>query len=461
MNPALKELQTELVKLKTVIDEANLPESNFEDHGWNYITVSKTDLVNLVQNTITKIVRYGNSDITTGLEKTIKNHIENIKKLTATSKTYLTNNANHILHIVPKIILTVVILNDEVNTELYSLENADDKKLIPRSMKTRLRSLESNITQISDKSLDLDKKVTEINEAHQAAEALPTDLENLKSARRELKNELIASKTEVDNIKAEIKKNNETIAEFKTKTNLSHDESIKLTQQIRTLEIEAKTLVAQCTQALHITTTEGLSSGFEQKAKQLKNSIWVWIFGLLIALVSGAVAGSYRITALSAALENDITTGQAIIHTIILILTIAGPFWLAWISTQQINQRFKLSEDYYYKATVAKSFTGFKKFAEDFDDLETEKRLFNSTMDRFDEMPLRLIEGKNYNSPWHELIDSDAFNKAIAAVPALASEAIRFAGKTKLQAKSIKVSGQAKVAEKPKKESVPEEKETE
>ncbi|NVK74928.1 MAG: hypothetical protein HWE24_15770 [Oceanospirillaceae bacterium] len=461
MNPALKELKTELEHLKTVIDEASLPDSNFEVHGWNHITASKIDLVNLVGNTITKIVRYGNLDITTGLEKTIKNHIENIEKLSITTKTYLTNNANHIIHIVPKIILTIIILNDEIDSELYSLENINDKNLIPKAMKTRLRNLESNISQISTKSVDLDKKVAEINEAHQAAEALPTDLESLKSARKELESELATSKIEVANIKNEINKNKETVATIKEKIETYKNDSENLLTIIRNSESEASKLVEKCNQALYITTTEGLAAGFDQKAVQLKNSIWIWIVGLLIALTSGAAAGSYRIAALSLALENEMTTGQAVIHTIILILSIAGPFWLAWISTQQINQRFKLSEDYYYKATVAKSFTGFKKFAEDFDDIETEKRLFNSTMDRFDEMPLRLIEGKNYNSPWHELIDSEAFKRAINAVPSLASEAIRFAGKTKLQAKSIKVSGQTKVAEKHKKESVPEEKETE
>lgn len=48
-------------------------------------------------------------------------------------------------------------------------------------------------------------------------------------------------------------------------------------------------------------------------------------------------------------------------------------------------------------------------------------------------MPLRLIEGKDYNSPWHEFIDSDAFKKAVDTFPQLAREAGRFANSTKLK----------------------------
>ncbi|ELQ2338142.1 hypothetical protein QTG67_004288, partial [Vibrio vulnificus] len=57
---------------------------------------------------------------------------------------------------------------------------------------------------------------------------------------------------------------------------------------------------------------------------------------------------------------------------------------------------------------------------------------------RLDEMPLRLVEGKDYNSPWHEFIDSEAFKKALAMVPELANSASRFAANTKLKGKPNK-----------------------
>ncbi|TOE59056.1 hypothetical protein CGJ39_22930 [Vibrio parahaemolyticus] len=186
----------------------------------------------------------------------------------------------------------------------------------------------------------------------------------------------------------------------------------------------------QCDDALQITTTQGLAAGFDQKAKELKNSIWVWIIGLLIALGAGAYIGAERVDSLTNALTQELSAGQAILHTIMSVFSIGGPLWLAWISTQQINQRFKLSEDYAYKATVAKSYTGFNKHAGRFDD-ETAERLFNSTLDRLDEMPLRLVEGKDYNSPWHEFLDSDTTKEAVKAFPGLLKEINRYAQQTK------------------------------
>uniref|UniRef100_UPI0025B6CE63 hypothetical protein n=1 Tax=Aeromonas caviae TaxID=648 RepID=UPI0025B6CE63 len=183
----------------------------------------------------------------------------------------------------------------------------------------------------------------------------------------------------------------------------------KCPKNVRDLTL-ASSLVEQCDDALQITTTQGLAAGFDQKAKELQKSIWVWIIGLLVALAFGIGIGSSRVADFTEALKGDLTAGQAILHTIISIFSIGGPLWLAWISTQQINHRFKLSEDYSYKATVAKAFTGFRKISEDFNQ-ETSERLFNSTLDRFDEMPLRLVSGKDYNSPWHEFIDSEAFNR--------------------------------------------------
>lgn len=188
------------------------------------------------------------------------------------------------------------------------------------------------------------------------------------------------------------------IPEFKSSAKLSCDEVAIQKSNIIKSANEAKKLVEGCDDALQITTTQGIAAGFDQKAKELKNSIWVWIIGLLIALFSCAWLGSERVDAFTQALKVDLSLGQAFLHTMMSLFSIGGPLWLAWISTRQINQRFKLSEDYSYKATVAKSFTGFTKFAERFDE-ETEERLFNSTLDRFDEMPLRLIGEKDHNSP--------------------------------------------------------------
>ena len=437
MSEKLLSLIEQLESLKVLIDNATINEAGFARHGWNQVHLKKEDLTYYVGNHIEKLKSYGDSDITEGLSSTIDGHIDNIEALKGKVGTYLTDNAAHLISFVPVVLLTLSTIFDDIEYELFSFDNVQDKKLLPKGLAARLRSTKTQLDSIDESARSLNSKVTLINEAHEAAESLPTDLASLKEAKKELEQVTKLSKKELTDTKKEIDVLKNEVLGFKNDAKKFFEESEKYRNQTQNFSNEAGKLVEQCDDALQITTTQGLAAGFDQKAKELRDSIWIWIIGLLIALVSGAWVGAERVNAFTAVLNSDLTAGQAIIHTVMAIFSIGGPLWLAWISTRQINQRFKLSEDYSYKATVAKSFTGFKKFAERFDST-TEERLFNSTLDRFDEMPLRLVDTKDHNSPWHEFTDSEAFKSAIDMVPALAKEAGKFANKASLKNRSIK-----------------------
>ena len=440
-NTNLASLTDALKVLRKTIENAQFSDNTFDQqHGWNQLHINQMDVSNLIYNFIAKLNSYGNATLTENLSDSIDRHVNNITRLNATATSYFTNNSSHLTYMAPNIILTLFITLNDIESELFSHENIQDKKLLPRSLATRLRSTKTRLDQLSESSEDLQLKVNVINDAHEAAESLPTDLASLQEARLELNQLIQSSKYELTETKKELEELKIESLFLKNETKKANEEAEQFKVKAKKSADEAKILVEQCDDALQITTTQGLAAGFDQKAKELKLSIWVWIVGLLIALSSGAIIGYQRVEAFTAVLGSDLTAGQAILHTIMSIFSIGGPLWLAWISTQQINQRFKLSEDYSYKATVAKSFTGFSKFAERFDP-STEARLFNSTLDRLDEMPLRLIEGKDYNSPWHEFIDSDAFKSAIEMMPTLAKEASKFANKAQLKKtpkKSIK-----------------------
>jgi len=61
-----------------------------------------------------------------------------------------------------------------------------------------------------------------------------------------------------------------------------------------------------------------------------------------------------------------------------------------------------------------------------------ENRLFASTLSRMEEPPLRLLaDEKNHGSPWHELIHSKAFERAVELVPELRAKVIDIASKAK------------------------------
>jgi hypothetical protein len=48
---------------------------------------------------------------------------------------------------------------------------------------------------------------------------------------------------------------------------------------------------------------------------------------------------------------------------VLSLLSIGAPIWLAWQATKQIGQRFRLSEDYAFKASISRAYEGFRREA--------------------------------------------------------------------------------------------------
>ena len=133
-------------------------------------------------------------------------------------------------------------------------------------------------------------------------------------------------------------------------------------------------------------------------------------------------------------------------QAVLSLLSVGAPLWFAWLATKQIGQRFRLAEDYAFKASVAKAYEGYRKEAARIDPA-FEHRLFGSALTRLDEAPLRLVETGTHGSPWHELANSEAVRRTFDAAPdirdkftALLRDAIattaKVLGKGESQAKS-------------------------
>ncbi|MDE1358795.1 MULTISPECIES: hypothetical protein [Vibrio] len=427
MSDVLKNLISSLDKLQDVFTTEEVDGADFlSQYGWEHSAIDKNDLVAYIDNFAARLVAVESSTLDAKTLKRFEHFTEQIETLTKNSEEHFINTESYIRVIVPNIIITLNVIFAYIEDALFGWDYINDNKMLPKTLTNRLKSADLRINNIEASSENIEAKIRVINDAHEAAESLPTDLKELRDTHQEIKS-----------ILAKAKKESEILSSIVLSAQAKLEETINLESASKINKEQTDVYVEQCDEALQITTTQGLAAGFDQKAQQLNKSIWVWIGGLLLALCTGAWLGYLRVGDLTIALTKDLTTGQAILHTVMSVFSIGGPLWLAWISTQQIMQRFKLAEDYAYKATVAKSYTGFSKHAGKFDD-QTAERLFNSTLDRLDEMPLRLVEGKDYNSPWHEFIDSEAFKKALAMVPELANSASRFAANTKLKGKPNK-----------------------
>ena len=131
-----------------------------------------------------------------------------------------------------------------------------------------------------------------------------------------------------------------------------------------------------------------------------------------------------------------------VLNLLLSVLSVAAPVWFAWLATKQIGQRFRLAEDYAFKASISRAYEGFRREAARFDK-DMEAKLLTSALTRLDELPLRLVETDSHGSPWHELASSDVVKQAMKAVPGfaeqvkdLASKAIVAVTPAKAQSKS-------------------------
>jgi hypothetical protein len=220
--------------------------------------------------------------------------------------------------------------------------DVEEQKLMPRALIRRLRSVDTQITNLEAKSGDLGQAVKSITDAHATAEALPTDLASLEEA------------------KQVVVKAGNAAEEASSKAQSAFDKAFLIMAKIGQLEQEAKKLVENCEDAFSAATTKGLGEAFSKRAKSLAFSMWIWVAGLLIALVIAAVLSHNRLSLLQKLMETkEPNVGLLWINFILAFFSIAAPAWFAWLATKQIGQRFRLAEDYAFKASVAQAYAGY------------------------------------------------------------------------------------------------------
>ena len=428
MSKSIQTLKKNLMELSRLLRESSVTRSSFQDHGWNQISLDKNYIEYLVDGFLDDVNVVSGPEFSQDVndkESYVLNTARHINGINNNMMTQFRDDASSLINTVSNILVTLLTLHLDFKDTFLRWEVLADKKLLPQQLSRRIKATEARISSLDENCEGIEVKVQKIKDAYDTAENLPTYLQEIIDGRLKLEQLIVDANDNILLIRELEKEAKSNLASIGASLEKATDNAN-----------ETDSLKAKCDDNLQITTTQGLAAGFDQKAISLSNSIKYWVLGLVFALFAGAILGGEQVRKLSAILDSSqqVGAGFAIINIVLAIFSIGGPLWFAWLATQQINQRFKLSEDYAYKATVAKSYTGFSKHATKFDD-KTAERLFNSTLDRLDEMPLRLVDGKDYNSPWHEFIDSDAFKKALDLVPELAGKATKFASHTNLKDK--------------------------
>ena len=375
---------------QVVLNSSNDDRTLQEIYGWHHPAVTRHDLANIPRNLSSNIQKLEIKNINSELEELITLVPTRLKIMHANTNPYMFNG--HGNQAIPAYISTLQWV-ERLTQPLFSWEILQDTKALPPALTRRLRGIQTDLDNLIPNKDILSDQISLINDATEAAESLPTDLQSLKEARRKV---------------SELEKE----SSFDRKKVNEHKSSIEAQlKAINELQGQAQQLVEKCEEAYHITTTKGLAAAFDQRARDLKNSMRFWVGGLLFALAIGAWIGHERIQILTTSLSAPTLSWGVIGIQIVLSMTsVVAPLWFAWLATKQISQRFKLAEDYDFKASVAKAYEGYKKEAAKID-ADFEARLFNVALTRLEEAPLRLVDSVNHGSPTHEVIEKTGLNK--------------------------------------------------
>jgi hypothetical protein len=365
-------------------------------HGWNQVGISLTDLARLASDFAAQIRDRGADELSSEDSDAIQKMAVSLEYLRTNSVAQMWGGNG--VTAVPAYILTLEAMRTRLRPLMPEVVTIDSKTL-PVQLARRILRLNAELDKVIVDRDELSARMTAINEAYEAAGHLPEDLASLREARDEV-----------------VKLSGEATKSV-TQISLQESTASASLESITTFQVEAEKLVAQCEEAYRVTTSKGLAGAFDQRATGLSRSMQLWVAALVIALGVAAYLGGQRVELLSKNLgEADLKWGVIWLNLVLSLLSVGAPLWFAWVATKQIGQRFRLSEDYGYKASIAKAYEGYRREAAKLDP-DFAARLFGSSLNRLEEAPLRLMDTTSHGSPMHEFFANAKVQEAWASIP--------------------------------------------
>ena len=287
---------------------------------------------------------------------------------------------------------------------LVSPEAIAKSQLLPSELRRNVLRTQRTLDGATEALGDVESKLKAINTAHDAARNLPATQADLEQALKDVE----TSRSTVLRLETEAKQ----LTASSTETKAHLDDLVK----------RADETMARVDHAYRAATSDGLARSFADKAQKLNRSMYMWAVALVAALAGAVWLGFERFPAILLAIKPvpnaPLNWGALAVHGLISVLSLGPAIWLAWIATKQIGQRFRLAEDYAYKAALSAAYEGYRTEAVGIDEL-MKAQLFSIALTRLDEIPLRVVDHDVPGSPMHELLKSQEFRDALDQSPAL------------------------------------------
>lgn len=410
MHAVLGAIKTELVNLASGLQSTIPNDEPFGNahNNWSFPGVNRRDLIGSTHALIALIDKNPVDDLGDQGE-TLSDFVRRLQFLRNNTLPQLWGNAGVA---VPTFFATLSVLRESL-TSLLKPESEDAAKTAKdlKRVATQVRAMEARISQLEPRSTNLESMLSRIEDAHEVADRLPTDIESIEEDRKRTASLLAqstAGHSELQRLLAEAR---------------------VIQQKLLDQEADASGVLAKCESAYAAATSQGLAGAFAERSKALAWSMWVWVIGLMTALICGAFFGSHQLNSLNDVMKTPgMQWPMVLLNMLVALLSVGAPIWFSWLATKQIGQRFKLSEDYAFKASISRAYEGYRREASNAG-AGLDVKLLTSALNRLDELPLRLVEEHDHGSPWHELLNSPIVKEAIKTVPGFADRMTELAKK--------------------------------
>ena len=198
LHPELKRLCDSLDSAAQAIFTATTDNRNLNEwFGWNYPALNRIALSRLSSDLSQLLQDRGLLDLDEHMLTIVRESLTSVERVKAATIPHFWNGNGHLA--VPAYINTIQAIKTNFEPML-GWQSIKDRNLIPAKLAKRIRSYEATLDEIAPKRDELTRRIKLINDAHDAAESLPTDLATLEEARKRI----ATSQTDVQSMQDKI-----------------------------------------------------------------------------------------------------------------------------------------------------------------------------------------------------------------------------------------------------------------
>ena len=166
--------------------------------------------------------------------------------------------------------------------------------------------MEAQLNGLNPRTDSLAEMVGRIEQAYNAADRLPTDLESLAEARQSISRALEEARYD------------------QKQTQDVRQDAQMMEHHLKKSAEQAQSVLDRCETAYAAATSVGLAAAFDERSTTLSRSMWFWIGGLAVALAAGSFLGSTQLRALSETFSVSGASGSVVVLNVLLAILSVG-----------------------------------------------------------------------------------------------------------------------------------------